>query len=902
MEDLFKKYEQAANKPVPEEVKSALLLRVLPQNVKSHLTVSINDESTYDQMREVILRWERSSQKWSSQIVTGLAQGSRNTHDDGGVTPMDVDRVKGKSDKGGGGKSGFAFRGGKGKDGRSKGKGYGSDQKGNGKHSGGKSHQWNFKGGGKQKGGGDNKGRGKGGDKGKKGKGQGGGKMHPDACRICGKHGHWGNECWMKDKVRVINDSSSTSSTPSTSTAPSTASSAAPSVKRVFKLDADDAYGVPLTTVYELASESSEVQSVAEVDWWCRVVHYDLQGDEGEQEAIDWSLDGYECYDLTMSDAYDADCDWVASAQVRGVQHHSSAQEQPCIEPLIDGSYHQVVLDSGADLSVMPRAWLEAGYGTANTSGQAVRMLDAQGGLMANFGSRSITLDLGQAYVEEVFHASDVDVPLLSLGRLLKKGWSLAHRSNMLHLCHDGEGVEIPVSFNRNSLVVDAQVYAVRDQGIQEIETKVQALDQPRITVQTAYDIHSQGPEWNFLDGCGDPCLLTRGKARHDPSDVLGVHLWQFRTTLAFRDGEWELIEYEEPVIGLMNLAEPIVPPGDEDIPIFTVTHREKGYDPDRYGMEFVASMPKQGADSAGSSDPVAAAFFGSDPGGDDEVLDQPADFGGGVGELPGVEMHDVPMADQVPAPAPVLLAGNSEEHVDVEGVRLGPDSSARELRAGCQQLGLGLSGSKNVLYRRLVAHSKKRALEDSMALEHAAKPHEQQPRGEPVPEQPTDAQRAEHELTHVPFKKWCSYCASCRSRRDAHRQEDERHDTEGGDPIIAFDFFYVDVGGEDLEFMTEKVGNKNFLTILIVVDKSTGMCRAIPLPSKGDDSLVHGAKEMLGFISYLGYQGVGIRGDNEPSAVALSKMVCQARTKLGGFAYGGQAVSAVRTSYKWGS
>ena len=83
-------------------------------------------------------------------------------------------------------------------------------------------------------------------------------------------------------------------------------------------------------------------------------------------------------------------------------------------------------------------------------------------------------------------------------------------------------------------------------------------------------------------------------------------------------------------MIGLMNLAEPIVPAGDEDIPIFTVMHREKGYDPDRYGMEFVASMPKQGADSAGSSDPVAAAFFGSDPGGDDEVLDQPADFGGG--------------------------------------------------------------------------------------------------------------------------------------------------------------------------------------------------------------------------------------------------------------------------------
>ena len=51
----------------------------------------------------------------------------------------------------------------------------------------------------------------------------------------------------------------------------------------------------------------------------------------------------------------------------------------------------------------------------------------------------------------------------------------------------------------------------------------------------------------------------------------------QYVPTLAFRDGEWELIEYEEPVIGLMNLAEPIVPAGDEDIPIFTVMHREKG-------------------------------------------------------------------------------------------------------------------------------------------------------------------------------------------------------------------------------------------------------------------------------------------------------------------------------------
>ena len=160
--------------------------------------------------------------------------------------------------------------------------------------------------------------------------------------------------------------------------------------------------------------------------------------------------------------------------------------------------------------------------------------------------------------------------------------------------------------------MVDAQVFAVRKQGDQKIEAKVQALGESRIIVQTTYDIHAQGPEWSFLE-CGDPCFLTRGKARHDPSNVLGVQLWKYRTTLAFRDNEWELIDYEEPVSDLMDLAESIVPATDEDIPIFTVMHRNKGSSPDRCGMELIAAMPKQGEGSAGegNADPEASACFG---------------------------------------------------------------------------------------------------------------------------------------------------------------------------------------------------------------------------------------------------------------------------------------------------
>ena len=45
---------------------------------------------------------------------------------------------------------------------------------------------------------------------------------------------------------------------------------------------------------------------------------------------------------------------------------------------------------------------------------------------------RTVSLDLGQAVLQEKFYASSVATPLLSLGRLLRKGWNLEHRNNML--------------------------------------------------------------------------------------------------------------------------------------------------------------------------------------------------------------------------------------------------------------------------------------------------------------------------------------------------------------------------------------------------------------------------------------------------------------------------------------
>ena len=90
----------------------------------------------------------------------------------------------------------------------------------------------------------------------------------------------------------------------------------------------------------------------------------------------------------------------------------------------------EVILDSGADVLLMPENWLRLGpgYGISATQEATVQMCDAQGQSMPYHGSRLLTLDLGEACVQEKFHVSSVSAPLLSLGRLLKKGMTVDER------------------------------------------------------------------------------------------------------------------------------------------------------------------------------------------------------------------------------------------------------------------------------------------------------------------------------------------------------------------------------------------------------------------------------------------------------------------------------------------
>ena len=86
--------------------------------------------------------------------------------------------------------------------------------------------------------------------------------------------------------------------------------------------------------------------------------------------------------------------------------------------------------------------------------------------------------------------------------------------------------------------------------------------------------------------------------------------------------------------------------------------------------------------------------------------------------------------------------------------------ASAAELKRACRSLGIGASGSKGALYKRLINHMRRRQVENDLSLQEAAKLPERAPRPEPpAPDMPDAETVARHNLTHVPFQKWCPLC-----------------------------------------------------------------------------------------------------------------------------------------------
>ena len=146
-----------------------------------------------------------------------------------------------------------------------------------------------------------------------------------------------------------------------------------------------------------------------------------------------------------------------------------------------------ITVDSGADISVLPRDY--AGVGKRREGDGELKMVDAQGRKIAHEGvtrAKIRMVDRTGKTIEiyEDFVLGNVQHPILCAGKLLKRGWSLGEVDGILHLRHKARSHDIPLNTERNSLQCEARIVAVhaaespnsQQKGKEENEMRVQAL------------------------------------------------------------------------------------------------------------------------------------------------------------------------------------------------------------------------------------------------------------------------------------------------------------------------------------------------------------------------------------------------------------------------------------------
>ena len=148
----------------------------------------------------------------------------------------------------------------------------------------------------------------------------------------------------------------------------------------------------------------------------------------------------------------------------------------------------------------------------------------------------------------------------------------------------------------------------------------------------------------------------------------------------------------------------------------------------------------------------------------------------------------------------------------------------------------------------------------------------EQQPatkaRGVKTPQQPTAQERAEHQLTHLPYRTWCPTCVKNKGRADNHPKQ-----RTSNIPVVQFDFCFF-----------KGFGEQQTTPILTGIDVETGMSMAVLIGDRQKD-FQHSVQSIQAFLLECGrvqavLNSAILQSDQEDHLIALLKA---AASKMGG-------------------
>ena len=439
-------YELLSGTALNDNTKLAAVLQCLTGQLKTQATVQISETSTYQDLRALIERWDASQTRWNSSLATsfGITIPNQGNQGNQGPAPMEIDRIKGKDPgkgKGKGGK-GKGHKGGKGesqKGGKGKGKAKQDkqiQQQQQYQQKGGQSKGWSQKG--------------------------------QVECHNCGRTGHIARNCWRPKNPRVNQVAENTFQQPSVAAS----SAGPPSVSGVSTQAPSQVRRVRMEPL---------IVDLSDLDW-----------EEGNHvNMVQFRLDSSDddgLWDVPSSN-------YIESATVLTPLCNCEACDSKLlsVRAVVESADKQsVIVDSGADISCLPRAYSSAGRSVRS---RPMSVQDAQGAPLQVSDERLVDFVVdsashGPVIIRERCIISDVTQPLLSMGRLIKKGWFPCKGNGHMWLNHDATGADVNMEFRGMSLTVDAEIRRVEFVQTSQVSHHVQG----QVPSQVSHQVQGQVP------------------------------------------------------------------------------------------------------------------------------------------------------------------------------------------------------------------------------------------------------------------------------------------------------------------------------------------------------------------------------------------------------------------------